>query len=128
MHKVLLSIGSNTKACSNMSKAEELLRSCFPTIKFTDVIETKPYGEKYTAPFLNSLAYLEADLNRNEVVRKLKAIERKMGRIASHKSDGIVIIDIDLIKWNNKVLKPDDMERSYMPELLLKIDKIISCL
>lgn len=122
MHKILLSIGSNTDACSNMSKAKELLRSCFPTIKYTDAIETTPYGEKYTTPFLNSLAYLKTDLNSNEVVRQLKAIERKMGRRASHKSEGIVIIDIDLLQWDTEILKPDDFERDYMQQLIVEID------
>ena len=128
MHKILLSIGTNTDACLNMSKAKELLRSCFSTIKFTDAIETAPYGEKFTTPFFNSLAYFEADVNKNGVVRQLKEIEKKMGRKPSHKSEGIVIIDIDLLQWNSEVLKPDDLERSFMPELLLELNKIISCL
>ena len=47
-----------------------------------------------------------------------------MGRQPSHKAEGIVIIDIDLIQWNNEVLKPDDFKRDYMNELIVQMQRI----
>lgn len=126
MHKVILSIGANTNAYFNIKKARTLLSSYFPSIKFTNAIETKPYGENYTTPFLNSLAYFKTENSKDEIHLQLKLIEKKMGRKPSHKTEGIIIIDIDLIKWNNEVLKPDDVKRDYMQQLLKEIDVIMN--
>ncbi|NLZ94803.1 MAG: hypothetical protein GX921_03125 [Bacteroidales bacterium] len=125
MHKVLLGIGTNTDVCFNMEQAIDYLLSYFPSIKFTSTIKTEAYGENYTAPFLNSLAYFETYKSKDEVELKLKAIEKKMGRKTSHKTEGKIIIDIDLIKWDNEVLKPNDFKRDYMHELMLEVQKFV---
>ena len=124
MHKVLLSIGTNTNARFNMEQAIEVLLSYFPNINFTNIIKTKPFGTAYKKPFLNALAYLETEMNKSEVELLLKTIEKDMGRLPSHKREGKVIIDIDLIKWDNEILKPTNFEYSFMPQLLLEVREI----
>ena len=62
---------------------------------------------------------------KEDIQVRFKSIEKIMGRQPSHKANGIVIIDIDLIKWNNEVLKPDDFKRDYMNELLLQVQDIV---
>jgi len=124
MHKVLLSIGTNTNACFNLKQAIDNLLSYFPSIRFTNITESEPCGEQYIGMFLNVLAYFETDMDKDVVHLRFKTIEKNMGRQPSHKAEGIIIIDIDLIKWDNKVLKPDDFERPYMHELLLQMQDI----
>lgn len=125
MNKVLLGIGSNTDACFNIKQATDYLCSYFPSIKFTDTIETAPFGAMYTTPFSNALAYFETDLNKDEINLRLKTIEKKMGRLPSHKSKGVIIIDIDLVQWNHQVLKPKDIKRDYMQKLMLMLQENI---
>lgn len=125
MHKTILGIGTNTDACFNMKQAADYLLYYFPGIKFTSAIETEPFGAEYSTPFLNALAYFETDLSKNDILLRLKAIEKKMGRLPSHKTEGIIIIDIDLIKYGNELLKPDDFRRDYMQPLLREMEKII---
>ena len=48
-----------------------------------------------------------------------------MGRLPSHKEEGIIIIDIDLMQWNNEILKPEDFERHYIQPLLREMEEII---
>lgn len=124
MHKVLLSLGTNTNACFKMKQARDYLSSYFPTIKFTTTIETEPYGTIYKDSFLNSLAYFETDLSKDEILLRLKTIEGKMGRLPSHKTTGKIIIDIDLIKWDNEMLKSDDFKRDYMQQLFQEMEQI----
>ena len=121
MDKVILSIGSNTNACFNIKLATDYLHIYFPTIKIGNAIETAPHGAIYSTPFKNAVAYLETDLSKDEVELQLKTIEKNMGRLPSHKAEGTVIIDLDLIKWNNKILKPEDFKRDYMQELILEM-------
>lgn len=119
MHKALLSIGTNTDARLNLNRAMHNLRNHFPSIQFTRVIKSKPYGEEiYKHSFLNMLAYFKTNISRNEIVMLLKTIEENMGRKPEHKLNGKVIIDIDLIKWNDEIVKSEDFKRSYVRELL----------
>ena len=125
MHKILLGIGTNIDACFNMRQATDYLLYYFPGIKFTSTIETDPFGPVYTAPFFNALAYFKTDLSKDEILLQLKLIEKTMGRLPSHKEEGIVVIDIDLVQWNNEILKPDDYKRNYIKQLLLEMQEII---
>lgn len=118
MHKVLLSIGTNTYARFNLDRAKSILQNQFPTIRFTGDTESKPYGNTYLNRFLNTLGYFESDLCKEELISQFKNIEKKMGRSSEHKAEGIVIIDIDLIKLDNEVVKPEDFKRSYIRDLL----------
>ncbi len=124
MHKVLLGIGTNTNACFNMKRAIDSLRSYFPNIIFTSTIESAPYGANFYGRFLNSLAYFETNMPKDEIQLRCKSIERNMGRQPTHKAEGKIIIDIDLIKWDNEVLKPEDFKRGYMKELLIQVQDI----
>ena len=118
MHKVLVSLGANTDARFNLNRAKNILLSYFPTIQFTIDIENQPYGVNFKDWFLNTLGYFESDLCKNELISLFKHIEKSMGRSDQDKDEGKVIIDIDLIRWNNEVLKPDDFKRSYVIDLL----------
>ena len=118
MHKVLVSLGTNTDARFNLNRAKNILLSYFPTIQFTIDIENQPHGENYKDWFLNTLGYFESHLSKSELISQFKHIEKSMGRSDQDKDEGKVIIDIDLIRWNNEVLKPDDFKRSFVLDLL----------
>lgn len=125
MHKVLLSIGSNSNAYFNMEQATNYLLSYFPNIKFTSTIETEPHGAIYKSFFLNALAYFETNMSKDQLSLQLKTIEKDMGRQPAHKAEGKIIIDIDLAIWDNDVLKPDDFKHGYMQVLMSQIQEII---
>lgn len=125
MHKVLLSIGTNTDACFNLKRAIDNLYSCFPNIQFTSITESAACGATFKGPFLNTLAYFETNMLKEDIQVRFKSIEKNMGRKTTHKAEGIVIIDIDLIQWDNEVLKPDDFKRDYMNELLMQVQDIV---
>lgn len=122
MHKVLLCIGSNSDAHSNLVRAKDLLQHHFPAIQFTVDTESKPYGKVYNQSFLNTLASFESTLSKDELISQCKHIEKSMGRALEHKALGKVIIDIDLIKWDNEIVKPEDFKRSYIRNLLPLVD------
>ena len=126
MHKILLSIGTNTHARFNLKRAKCVLQTYFPNIQFTDDTESKPYGDAYKQWFLNTLGYFESTLCKDELISFFKNIERSMGRSPEDKINGKVIIDIDLIKWNNEIITPEDFKRSYIRDLLPLVDDTTS--
>lgn len=118
MNKGLISIGSNTDSKDNLTVCVQLLKDKFERIIFSDTSETKPYGTNYKNDFMNQLAYIYTDKEKQEVIALLKQLEHDMGRTPADKKKGIVIIDIDLVIWNREILKPEDIKRSYITKLL----------
>ena len=44
----------------------------------------------------------------------LKELEREAGRLPAHKQLEVIKLDADLLQFNDRVLKPADMQRSYV--------------
>ena len=50
--------------------------------------------------------------------RLLEDLEEEAGRTPEGKHQGIVPLDIDVLQWNEQILKPADMKRDYVREAL----------
>ena len=91
-------------------------------------METEAIGSGFLSPFSNQVARLTTPLSAEEVRTILKSIEKENGRLPEDKAKGIVKLDIDLLMYDDTVLKPKDMEKSYiykgMKVLGLNIRKI----
>ncbi|NDV67653.1 hypothetical protein D0T66_01915 [Dysgonomonas sp. 25] len=118
MNVALISLGSNNNREHNIALCNRLLDDIYPDILYSATSVTKPYGERYQHDFLNQLAVIRTDRPYEEVIDTLKSLEKRIGRTPEDKLLGLVRIDIDLIVWNNKILKPEDMHRSYIHDLL----------
>ena len=54
-----------------------------------------------------------------EVVRKmLKDIEQRSGRRQEDKKEEKVCLDIDMLLYDNKIVKPEDWQRGYIQQSL----------
>ena len=114
MEKVtcIIGLGSNIQAEQNLQKAHALLIRAYPSIVFSDVIQTTPIGMKYNqAPFLNQVARFDTEQDIDEVKTSLKIMERFCGRLPDDKENETIHIDIDLIVYNDTILKPIDFAR-----------------
>lgn len=122
MNKALISIGTNENREANLTLCHQLLKTVFEEIHYSDTSITEPYGAKYQNDFLNQLAVAYTQKGKEEIYIQLKTLEKEMGRNTSDKDAGIVIIDIDLVIWNEEILKPTDITRSYVADLLSTLD------
>lgn len=118
MNKALISIGSNVDADVNLSSCRDLLNQHYEDLVYTDTSVTAPYGKVYKNNFVNQLAVIYTEKDKVEVSGELKLFEKLLGRHVDDKTTGMVVIDIDLVVWNDEVLKPEDMKRSYVADLL----------
>lgn len=118
MSTILLSIGSNTFAKTNIDKAKRMLSYVFQNIIFSDPILSEPEDDKYKYLFRNVLASFETDMSQEEIIDKIKQTERAVGRTPKDKYQGKVVIDIDLLKYGEDILRPQDFEREYVQQLL----------
>lgn len=118
MKTYLVSLGSNENRTENMVRCRQLLELCFQNIDYSDMLETEPVGEGFNGLFYNQLAIVCSDLDLPQVKYRLKEIEKQLGRTSTDKSRGIVIIDLDVLAVDQKIIKSGDFARAYISCLL----------
>lgn len=116
-HSCLLCLGSNYNRQTCMESARKALTLHFPTIRFSKEIETIAIGDKFFSPFSNQLARFDTCMEITEVRKILKDIEHDNGRCNEDKTQGIVKLDIDLLVYDELILKPMDLEREFVKNL-----------
>ena len=116
MNHAYLCIGSNRDKTVNMKRAEAMLRSYFTSIRFSPLMETEAIGCPEVERYLNQVAICCCEEPLSEVQAALKQMEWEIGRRPTDKASGRMPIDIDLLQWNDEVLKPDDLQRHYVKE------------
>ena len=113
-HTCILCLGSNLDAATRLSAARSVLLSHFPDIRFSQEMVTEAIGSGFLSPFHNQVARFTTPLDAESVRKLLKGIEQAQGRLPEDKAQGIVKLDIDLLKYDDCVLKPKDMEREFV--------------
>lgn len=105
-----------------MQEAIRLLQARFSSLRFSEPVVTEPIPadpKETTRPadcFLNCVAVGQVAEGPEQINGILKAIECRLGRRPEDKAAGWIPIDIDLLQWDEGVLKPDDLSRSYVVE------------
>jgi len=115
LYRVILSLGSNYNEQQNMAFAVEQLKKLFLSIRFSESYYTEPVGSSYSVgKYLNQVAIAYTGYSADEIKPMLKEIEAAAGRTPQLKAEGKIPLDIDLVKWNDWVLKPADLEQDYV--------------
>lgn len=123
MNTFIISMGSNENRAENMSRCRYLLNKYYPNVIFSEMINTKPFGDNYRSDFYNQLAEIRSNDNEYEVMGKLKNVEQEIGRQISDKSRGIIKIDVDLLMVNEHIVKSEDFRRPYIKVLFEDLKK-----
>lgn len=117
----LICLGSNYDREIHMNAARKALSETFPNIRFGEELETEAIGEGFFSPFSNQLATFQTSLTTDEIRQRLKEIEQDNGRTLQEKSQGIVKIDIDILIYGSRILKPEDLKRDYIQQELERL-------
>ena len=102
--KITISLGSNTEQEQHIEEAIERLKTMFSDITFTQPQWTEPVGV-VSDRYLNCLANFTTSLPLQRLVQQLKDIETAMGDTHENHKQGIVLIDLDVIKYGDKEVK-----------------------
>lgn len=111
MNSAIISLGSNTddklnKLTSALSSLEVILIEA--TEPYIDPDDNLPYS-----PYLNIVAVVNTDKDYESLRNHTKLLERKAGRSKEDKDSGIVPLDIDIVVYNGKIIRPADFNRPY---------------
>lgn len=110
MQPVIIAIGSNVgnrlrhlrEACVFLGELSE------QPLHSSSIYLTEPVGpsERY---FLNAVVEAATDLSANDLLQALKSYEQKDGRPANHDHWAPRTIDLDIISYNNLVIRQDNL-------------------
>jgi 2-amino-4-hydroxy-6-hydroxymethyldihydropteridine diphosphokinase len=96
MTRILIGLGSNIDPENHLNAAAVMLRERWPTVRFSSVYRSKPWGFEDQPDFLNAAALIEADHKAKKVLEALQEIEEKRGRATTVRC-GPRTIDLDLL-------------------------------
>ena len=118
-HVCLLCLGSNRESERQLSTAIQELAQRFRIAKAGRPVHTPAEGSAAgTADYLNQAVLIETRLTADQLETVLKEIERAHGRTPQDKRKGSVPIDMDLLKYDDSVLRPDDWAKDYVQKAL----------
>lgn len=106
-HSIYLALGTNIgDRAANLKSALQELETFLEIRQLSPVYETPPWGFEDQPPFLNMVVEAVTDLEPLELIRRLKQIEREMGRTPTVRF-GPRLIDLDLLFYEHQVVEQD---------------------
>lgn len=122
--RVIISLGTNKCHKENMSLATRMLGEIISDMKYSSEMWTEPIGMRHetaTNKFLNMLISGLCTQTRDELHKALKHIEKVCGRTNAEKKNGIIRMDIDILKYGDIIEHTNDWQRNYIKTLIKDI-------
>lgn len=111
--KAVLSFGSNSgDRQKNVLKALDWINLRFPDSTVSEIYET-PEIHGIGNPYINAVGVCEVGCSLQELIALTKEYEKENGRNSECRRRGDVPIDIDVVKWNDTILRPLDYSSSF---------------
>lgn len=118
VEKVLICIGSNvTDRCVMVDKATEMVIGLLIEPRITPLLSSSDYlnkGNDYTNRLVTGLT----DRSIEELLDAFSDHETQSGRTPQSKYQGVMPIDIDLVRYGDRLVKPSLSEQPFFKELL----------
>ncbi|MCZ6726618.1 MAG: 2-amino-4-hydroxy-6-hydroxymethyldihydropteridine diphosphokinase [Acidobacteria bacterium] len=117
---ILVALGSNVDAATNIRRAAELLRSRLDVVATSRVYESPPVGAPRTPAFLNAVVRIVSPLGPRTIKFEiLRAIESLLGRRRCPDRSAPRTIDLDLVLFGQRV--------ETSPDLVLPDPDLLAC-
>jgi 2-amino-4-hydroxy-6-hydroxymethyldihydropteridine diphosphokinase len=118
-HRAFVALGSNIDAERNLPAAVRALAALGQVTGASRVYETAPVGNPADPRFLNAAVRLETTLPPDELLRGLKLLETRLGRVRSDDPNAPRTIDLDLLTYDETALTVAG-RRLPNPEILVR--------
>ena len=113
MKGVYLSLGSNFgDRRSNVENALLRMEEILKDVRKSEVYETKAV-HGFGPAYFNAVIYGTTDLEYEEFNIFLKGYEKGCGRTPESKLRNEVVIDLDIVVWDNEIVRPIDFAREF---------------
>lgn len=106
LNRVYIGVASNVQPAINLVDGIRLMHTWFNIIAVSPVYESLPVGGSPDDPiYLNAVIYIETYTYLELLRKRLKGLERLMGRVRQETSEGLpqgVTLDLDILLFNNE--------------------------
>ncbi len=108
-----IGLGSNTIDREyQISQATEFICGILHDCSVSSVYESPAFNGK-DKPYFNEVISGRSPISAESLVRHLKDWEALHGRTQVKTLEGVIPIDLDLVIWDSRILRPKDFERHY---------------
>jgi len=130
-HRAYVAVGANLgDPAANVGRALDLLGELGTVAARSSLYRTKPWGKEDQPWFVNAVALLETALEPPALLERLRALERRLGRVPGERW-GPRIIDLDLLAYDDmesgdetlRLPHPHLSERAFVLVPLAEIDE-----
>lgn len=107
MKKIFLSLGSNIEPREKyLAEAQrKITESIGKLVQRSKLYESEPVDFNANQHFLNRILILSSRLSGTEILNQIQIIEQELGRKRSTKGYSSRTIDIDILYFNNEIIK-----------------------
>ena len=113
LNKVVISLGSNSSdSNSRMKQAMAWLEENLQSFKCSAIYLTPPLSG-IGSDYLNAVAVGETKCEQIEFNLMLKDYEKSLGRTPEAKKAGVVPIDLDIVIFNDQVVRAKDFSYDF---------------
>jgi 2-amino-4-hydroxy-6-hydroxymethyldihydropteridine diphosphokinase len=121
MNEVIVGIGSNMDAETNITKMLEILKNDVEIVKVSSLLITKPIGILDQPDFTNGAVKIRTGLNLKDLNNLLKSIEDILGRDRTGPKFGPRTMDLDIVVWNGKIMDKDYYTRDFLQKTVAEV-------
>ncbi len=113
-NEAIISIGSNINPTENKDKTLLALTELGDISQQTDFIFTKPLKYLDQPDFLNGAVVLQTQLSYEQLIRELKKIEHRLGRVRIGNKNAPRTIDLDVVAYNHTIVDKELHEFDFL--------------
>lgn len=108
-----IGLGSNTPDRElQIEQAIIFIRGILTDATVSTVYESEAFNGK-DKPYLNAVIHGKSSVSEHELEKRLKDFEQRQGRTSEESQKGIIPIDLDVVIWDSRIVRPKDFERHY---------------
>lgn len=114
MNEAIICLGSNTPdAPARLMAAEAFVSALGYKIADSGTYPTEPEYAGPSEPYLNELIVLRTGLEYERLRNTTKEYENTIRTTLPNEWAGLVNLDIDIVIWNDNILRPSDASAAY---------------
>lgn len=117
MNSALISLGANTPDKEHrLTNAINAIERIATITARSPIYHSEAEGHKKSAPYANALLQIATNTDFDTLHDTFKLWERQAGRTPQSKLQGEIPLDIDIVVWNDNILRQSDLQYDFMQQ------------
>lgn len=111
-HRAVLCVGANLNGESNVPLALAIIAGMMTDVRKSEIYSTPAVGGG-ERPYVNAVVEGDVCMEMEAFNGLLKKMELDFGRTPEARSAGYVPLDVDIVMWDDTVVRPNDYSQRF---------------